>query len=47
MSWDQIEGNWKQAMAEVKQKWAKLTEFIRACKTAQSRTRQKVRSAGR
>ena len=26
MSWDQIEGNWKQAMAEVKQKWAKLTD---------------------
>jgi len=26
MNWDQIEGNWKQAMAEVKQKWAKLTD---------------------
>ena len=81
MNWDQMEGNWKQAMAEVKRKWAKLTDndillirdkrdqligkiqerygiakeaaekqleqFIRAYKTAQSRTRQKVRSAGR
>ena len=26
MNWDQIEGNWKRAMAEVKQKWAKLTD---------------------
>jgi uncharacterized protein YjbJ (UPF0337 family) len=26
MNWDQIEGNWKQAMAEVKQKWAQLTD---------------------
>ena len=81
MNWDEIEGNWKQALAEVKQKWAKLTnddvvlirgkrdeligkiqerygiakeaaeeqvaQFIRAYKTAQSRTREKVRSAGR
>ena len=81
MNWDEIEGNWKQALAEVKQKWAKLTnddvvlirgkrdeligkiqerygiakeaaekqveQFIRAYKTAQSRTPRKVRSAGR
>jgi uncharacterized protein YjbJ (UPF0337 family) len=26
MNWDQIEGSWKQAMAKVKQKWAKLTD---------------------
>jgi uncharacterized protein YjbJ (UPF0337 family) len=26
MNWDQIEGNWKQAMAQVKQKWAKFTD---------------------
>jgi len=81
MNWDQIEGNWKQAMAEVKQKWAKLTDddillirgnrdqligkiqerygiakeaaeeqvdqFIRAYKSAKTRTREKVRSVGR
>jgi len=84
MNWDQMEGHWKQAMAEVKQKWAKLTDddillirgkrdqligriqerygiakqaaeeqvdqFIRAyksAKAAKTRTREKVRSAGR
>ena len=26
MNWDQIEGHWKQALAEVRQKWAKLTD---------------------
>ena len=81
MNRDQMEGNWKQVMAEVKQKWAKLThddilvirgkrdqligkiqerygiakeaaeeqvdQFIRAYKSAKTRTREKVRSAGR
>ena len=26
MNWDRIEGNWKQAVGNVKQKWAKLTD---------------------
>jgi uncharacterized protein YjbJ (UPF0337 family) len=26
MNWDQIEGKWKQAKGEVKQKWGKLTD---------------------
>jgi len=26
MNWDQIEGNWKQAIAQVRQKWAQLTD---------------------
>ena len=26
MNWDQIAGNWKQATARVKQKWAKLND---------------------
>ena len=26
MNWDRIEGNWKQAKGQVKQKWGKLTD---------------------
>ncbi len=26
MTWDQITGNWKQFMGQVKQKWGKFTE---------------------
>ena len=26
MNWDQMEGNWKQAIDLVRQKWAKLTD---------------------
>ena len=26
MNWDQIEGNWKQAIGKIRQKWAKLTD---------------------
>ncbi|MCB1883397.1 MAG: CsbD family protein [Geminicoccaceae bacterium] len=26
MNWDRIEGNWKQAVGTVRQKWAKLTD---------------------
>ncbi len=26
MNWDQVEGNWKQMMGAVKEKWGKLTD---------------------
>jgi uncharacterized protein YjbJ (UPF0337 family) len=26
MNWDQIQGNWKQLTAKVKEKWGKLTD---------------------
>ena len=26
MSWQQVEGNWRQFVGEVKQRWAKLTD---------------------
>lgn len=26
MNWDQIQGKWKQAVGEVKEKWGKLTD---------------------
>ena len=26
MSWDRIEGNWKQLKGEIKEKWGKLTD---------------------
>jgi uncharacterized protein YjbJ (UPF0337 family) len=26
MNWDQIAGNWKQSMGQVKEKWGKLTD---------------------
>lgn len=26
MNWDQIEGNWKQFVGQVKEKWGKLTD---------------------
>ena len=26
MNWDQVEGNWKQAMGKMREKWVKLTD---------------------
>lgn len=26
MNWDQVEGNWKQSVGKIKEKWGKLTD---------------------